>query len=188
MWGTSASAAGTRTSTQDLGKIGTFLHPHHLQVHKVQKIVYHLVAFECVHHLTLLAPLELHAFLSKITICRFLPLPKILGQKAKATTKVTLTSHQIFSIPVGIPVGNKGDASAEFKCDDRSLCWVIVECMRSERIGSTTVICTLTVLIQTFEKLFALKIFFLVDSLWSKKSRRRGWAERQRQTTVWGRS
>ena len=45
---------------------------------------YHLVVFECPHQLTLSASLKLHSFSSKMTIHRSLPLPKILGQKAKS--------------------------------------------------------------------------------------------------------
>ena len=56
---------------------------------------YHLVVFECPLDLPLSAPLKLHSFLHKTTICRYLPSPKILRQNPKETTKVTLTSHQL---------------------------------------------------------------------------------------------
>ena len=71
------------TSTLEPGKIGKFLHPHCLWVHKVP-FFHHLVVIECPHHLTLSAPLKLHSFLSKMTIHRSLPPPKILRQEAKS--------------------------------------------------------------------------------------------------------
>ena len=52
-----------------------------LQVHKVQ-FFYHLVVFECPHHLTLSAPLKLHSFSSKMIIRRSLLPSKILGAKS----------------------------------------------------------------------------------------------------------
>ena len=58
------------------------------------KFLYQLVGLEYPHHLRVSTPLGLHSFLSKNMIHRFLPPPKILGQKPKSTTKVILTSHQ----------------------------------------------------------------------------------------------
>ena len=80
IWGTSASSA----SAQELEKIGKFLHPHRLLVHKIQFLFYHLVVFECPYHLALSALLKLHSFSSKMTIHRSPPPPKVLGQKARS--------------------------------------------------------------------------------------------------------
>ena len=41
--------------------------------------------FKCPYHLILSVPLKLHSFLSKMTIRRFLPPPKIVGQKAESS-------------------------------------------------------------------------------------------------------
>ena len=90
VWGARDS---TTDSTRELGKTAKFLHLHCLRVHKVKQQFYQIGGFECPHHLWLSTPLKLHSFLSKKKICRSPPPPKILGQKAKATTKVTLTSH-----------------------------------------------------------------------------------------------
>ena len=90
-----STIATASSSTWELGKIAKFLHCHHLRVHEVQKkIFYQLGGFECPYHLWLSKPLKLHSCLSKIMIHRPLHLVIILRQKAKSTTRVTLTSLQ----------------------------------------------------------------------------------------------
>ena len=62
------------------GKLKSFC--KFLEVFKI--CFYHLLVFKCPHHLTLSASLKLHSFLSKTTIHRSLPPPKIFGKKDKS--------------------------------------------------------------------------------------------------------
>ena len=70
-----------------------FLRPGCLWVQKVQNLL-HMVQFECPNHFMVSPPLKMHSQNDKVALVGPHNLPKLWGKKPKATTKVTLTSHQ----------------------------------------------------------------------------------------------
>ena len=92
--GVSGASGGTTARAQ------SFCIPTTYECKKFRQIIYvlHKVGFECLHHLMVSPSLNLHAYCSKVPFRGPHHLPQYWGKKLKATTKVTLASHQLFSL------------------------------------------------------------------------------------------
>ena len=71
-----------------------FASPVPVSARRSDKFFCFKVLFECPLHLRVSPPLNLHSQNDKVPLVRPNHLPKFWGKKPKATTKVTLTSHQ----------------------------------------------------------------------------------------------
>ena len=74
----------------------SFCTPATYECKKFKQYVLHKVGFECLHHLMLSPPLNLHAYCSKVPFRGPHHLPQYWGKKLKVTTKVNLASNQLF--------------------------------------------------------------------------------------------